>query len=312
MLEFPDRGLRRSVNRHNVSIDAMCDWLEASLLFSEFDEISASEIIDRLIADNFYDDQDFAWEIVGQLFEQSRLRLDSMGDARPFEFESRTVRRTRSWLETPEYSFCLILALPAIYRAFSTAERRSDYTVQGEMFERLTAESFQAQFDNWQIHHTGWSASNTNNIQGLVRRIAELLGEPIGSVERWTRPAANEAGLDLLIYQPFNDNRVGIPVYLMQCASGEGWEDKVHTPVLRIWAKIIDFAASPRKAFAMPFALIDSEFVRICNLVDGMLMDRPRILAAYGAQEAWVSNDLRSEIVDWLHPRVERLPIFQD
>ena len=36
------------------------------------------------------------------------------------------------------------------------------------------------------------------------------LGEMKGEIEPWENPGGNEAGLDLLFYRPFPDNRVGV------------------------------------------------------------------------------------------------------
>src|SRR5205823_3869050 len=102
-------------------------------------------------------------------------------------------------------------------------------------------------------------------------------------------------GLDLLCYRPYDDGRVGVPVFLVQCASGQDWESKLDTPKLKIWAKIVDFASTPKKAFAMPFTLEDWDFTRKCNDNDGMLMDRYRLLAAGRARPNWISSRLRAD-----------------
>ena len=98
-----------------------------------------------------------------------------------------------------------------------------------------------------------------------------------------------------LFYRPFPDNRVGVPVYLMQCASGENWVHKLHEPDLNVWTKIILFAATPSKAIAIPFVLLDKEFKQRCNRVNGMLLDRYRLLAAVNHNGKWVPNFLETE-----------------
>ena len=120
-----------------------------------------------------------------------------------------------------------------------------------------------------------------------------------GEIEPWENPGGNEAGLDLLFYRPF-PNRVGVPVYLMQV-------HKLHEPDLNVWTKIILFAATPSKAIAIPFALLDKEFKQRCNRVNGMLLDRYRLLAAVNHNGKWVPNFLETEIVDWITPRLQTL-----
>jgi hypothetical protein len=141
-----------------------------------------------------------------------------------------------------------------------------------------------------------------------VKEIANMLGEATGEVRRWTRDTAKEAGLDLLCFLPFPDRRVGVPVYLTQCASGGDWEGKLNTPNLNIWTKVIIFVSRPKKAFSMPFALDSENFIRHCNVVNGLLLDRHRLLAPGINKRDWVSDKLAGELVAWITPRVDQLP----
>ena len=97
----------------------------------------------------------------------------------------------------------------------------------------------------------------------------------------------------------------------MQCASGKHWIDKLHEPDLDVWTKIVLFAAKPRKAFAIPFALLEEEFMRRCNQVDGMLLDRYRLLGAGRYNTEWVPDCLKDEIIDWITPRLKTLPCYE-
>ena len=154
------------------------------------------------------------------------------------------------------------------------------------------------------MYHTGWSKTSHTKLNDIVDKISSLLGERKGDLKRWTSDDANEDGLDLLCYRPFSDNRVGIPIYLMQCASGHNWKSKLHTPCLSTWTKIIIFAATPRKAFSIPFAIEDKVFPRFCGLVDGMLLDRYRLLFPLGKKANWLSAKLKPRIIKWNRPRI--------
>jgi hypothetical protein len=142
----------------------------------------------------------------------------------------------------------------------------------------------------------------------VVTSVAGKLGEPVGDIKRWTKDSANEAGLDILCYRSFEDTRAGSPVFLLQCASGKHYEGKLHTPNLRIWGKIIQFTTDPKKAFSTPYALTDSEFTRVGNLVNGMLLERYRLLSARRHDMHWPSQELSDRILGWLAPRVAALP----
>lgn len=306
MLAIPTRGIYRSVNEHNVELDVFSDWIEGTVLFDE-QELSTVDIIDILCEDLIYDDQDFAYEIVQDAWSELRRRKSCMGVRSAFSITSSRIERVRDWRDAPGHSFCVLLALAKWYRGWAK-QFGSDYTEQGELFEKLTKESLERQFSGWYVHQTGWSRLHSKKLGEVIDKITDILGELKGNPEIWAEPEANEAGLDLLCYRPFVDNRVGIPVYLMQCASGGNWKNKLKIPNITDWRKYIQFATRPGKAFSIPFALLDGDFVRYCGQADGMLLDRCRILASAGCDDNWISGELKQRIVAWMLPRVSKLP----
>lgn len=307
MLALPSVGMHRSVETHNVNFTALCDWVEGSILFDEEEELSLSDVVDMLTENEIYAKQDFAWQIVNDARAEIERRLAWLGEGAPIEVASLRLRRNRAWQDVPAHSFCIILSFSKWYPKWARSFGQ-DYNEQGELFELLTKEAMEKLFPHWTIHRTGWSRTQANRLDDVVREVVDHLGEAVGSVEDWTEGNANEAGLDLLCYRPFTDGRVGVPVYLMQCGSGGNWDDKLHTPNLRIWTKIIQFAAEPKKAFAMPYALSDKEFRINSNLVNGLLLDRYRLLSTCCNEADWVSADLRDRLIAWLEPRIATLP----
>lgn len=308
MLALPERGLQRSVKRHNSDFALLCDWLEAIALFGGDGEVAGSDIIDLLRENEVYETQAFAWEIVNAVFAKVRERKRVLGAGYPL----RTTGGTRivadgPWTDHAPYAFCLLLSLskayPSWWRAFGT-----NYTVQGQLFEDLTAEAVALSFSGWSVHQTGWSASATKSLKSIVTEVAELLGEVTGDVVRWSAKKAKEAGLDLLCYRPFADGRVGLPVMLFQCASGGDWKDKLHAPEMAVWTRIVTFAVAPRKAFAMPFALDVDDFRYHTTLVEGLLLDRDRLLAPGHGAALWVTPELSQRLIDWITPRLDTLP----
>ena len=302
MLALPDKGVRRSVNEHNSKLDVFCDWIEGSILFSE-EELSETDIVDVLLEEQIYKDQSFASERVADVWAELKRRQILTGVGSSFSIEHRKIKRLRSWQDVPAHSFCAILSFVELYDGWAS-RFGSDYNEQGELFELLTQESLKCQFPGWQIYRTGWSRTTTVKLAQVVEDIQHKLGELPGSIGPWASKYANEVGLDLLCYRPFDDNRVGIPVYLMQCASGGDWKRKLHTPDLQIWTKVVQFAADPKKAFATPFAFLDDTFRQTCNTVDGMLLDRYRLLAPYRHIESWESRPLKDRIIAWAEPRI--------
>lgn len=306
MLALPPKGFSRSVSKHNVDIAICCDWIEASALFEG--EASGSDVVDILRENEIYATQEFAWALVNDVFLAIRERKRVLGDGYPLRVQAGTrVVADGAWQDAAPYAFCLTLSLSKAYPAWAQAFGQ-DFGPQGKLFEDLTAESVGATFAGWEVHQTGWSATEPNHIAAVVRNVAELIGEVTGEVWRWSAKRAKEAGLDLLCFKPFADNRAGFPVMLFQCASGKDWRTKLHQPEIRTWTKIVTFTVDPQKALAMPFALDRDEFRTHANIVNGLLLDRDRLLGPGQRNRDWVTDDLRDRLRAWLVPRIQALP----
>ncbi len=300
MLAIPQSGMSLSVSKHNSDLSIFCDWLEGSVVF-DTDEVSQSDAVDGLINGKIYRSQDYAKEQYAFALKELRRRAKYAGNALAWRLDGSTLRRTHRWDERPAHSFCLALALAAGYRDWARSFGKN-YTSQGALFERLVEESLHAL--GWDVLRTGWGGASHKKLHSV-----SWLGEPLGSSQEWTSESANEAGTDLVCFRPFSDRRPGVPLYLLQCASGVGWEDrKQHAPDLNIWFKLLDFTTDPRKGFALPFALDQDPFRIAARKTNGLLLDRIRILSAPGASAGWVSKSLAADIVKWLKPRISSLP----
>lgn len=307
MLTIPTRGISRSINTHNINLDVFCDWIEGSILFVD-DVLSSTDIVDALCEDNIYTSQDMAAEMVGNAWSELKRRASCVGTGVSFSITGmRMSRQHASWEDTPAHSFCVLLSLAKWHHDWAK-QFGKDFNEQGSIFEELTKLSLENLLSGWNIHLTGWARTRANKLGAVVDEVATQLGETKGKLERWTRPTANEAGLDILCYRPFPDKRGGIPVYLMQCASGGDWEGKLDTPSLNVWEKIIEFTAKPKKAFATPFAFLEDDFRINSNRVDGMLLDRYRLLSVASGEDVWVPRPLKDRIVAWATPRILSLP----
>ena len=147
------------------------------------------------------------------------------------------------WREVPVHSFLLLLTLAGRYDNWADV-MPVDYNLQGDLFEQLTQESLTTQMPGWIIHPTGWKKAGPVRLPELVADIAGRLGEIQGDIGAWTSSEAKDEGLDLLCYRPFADGRVGVPLLMLQCASGK-WDErgKLRTPDIDRWMKIVVFAS---------------------------------------------------------------------
>ena len=307
MLPIPDSGIYKSINEHNIDFGFLCDWIEGSILFAE-DEFSTIDIVQALIDGGIYVESDFAMRIVREIWQELERRLKCVAPRIPFSVSDLRVQRITSWQDAPAHSFCVLLSFAKCYKKWWNRVSDSDYNEQGELFELLTQESLKEQFSDWQVKRTGSSHTQSVKLHEVMRQVADWLDRPIkpDAGER-INSRAKDAGLDLLCYHRFPDKRAGFPIYFMQCASGQNWNDKVFTPDLDLWGDYIDFVVRPQKAFAIPYALSEADFREQCILVKGLLLDRYRLLAASRCRQHWESPMLTNRIVKWATPKINQL-----
>lgn len=310
MLQMPAKGFQRSINKHNVDLSIMADWVEASATFHD-ESITGAALVDILIENHIYAEQGFAWELIGDVFSLIKNRANVLGDGYPLQVNPGSrVTPKGNWNDFIPYNFCLTLSLCEYFPSWAKTFG-SNFQTQGQLFEDLTRESVESILEGWKVIPTGWTRTNANQLNRVVTNVANALGESTGHLSRWTRDKANDAGLDLVCYRPFKDGRVGFPAFLIQCASGADWPTKLKTPDLRIWTKIVQFAADPKRGFSTPFALAEGPYTIHCNSVDGLLLDRYRLLSPGEQRQAWISQSLDTALNAWINSRVGTLPTLQ-
>jgi hypothetical protein len=311
MLGLPDSGIRPYQKGHRTDLSIFCDWLEGSLLFTGFSRLSMSDIKDVLMDEHLYDQQDKASELLADVWREFDRRVSALGKSYPLQVENLRLSRLTTWRQSPAYSFCLLLSYAERYRKW--AKRFGpDFTEQGLLFEEITVEALKRELSGWNIHSTGWSRARAAGLRTIVEDVRARLGEEAGKPEKFPRySTAKDAGLDVVVSRPFSDNRIGFPLYLVQCASGVKWAAKRNQPNLNVWRTLIDFAVIPKKALAIPFALPERDFWFGCRAMDGMLIDRIRLLSGGRTQSNWVSDAVKRRIIAWMSPRVKRLPLYE-
>ncbi len=309
MLRVPSKGFSESVKAHNVNIDALTEWIEGSVVFSD-DTISQSDVVDILIEENIYRIQDFAQERVESAWLELARRHTILGRCCPYRLTKKTVVRTSNWRETPAYSFCLMLSLQCSFRATLQKHVKQNFGEQGPLFERLTSESLAKR--GWSTNWKGWSKEKSNSIRDKVERLETHLGEVMidDGPQRWTSGHAKDAGLDIVCHLPFADTWAGRPLYFIQCASGDDWKEKRSTPNISTWEKLIDLCTKPKRGLAMPFALMQDDFRKAANYDNlVLLLDRHRLASPTAAAKNWESATLQTDLNNWTDPRAAALPL---
>src|ERR1041385_8128712 len=118
MLQVPDVGLRQSIKEHNSDFDVLCDWIEASVLLVD-DTLSAIDVVDVLMEEQLYREQDFAHEIVEQAWSAIDRRQKWLNASRTIRVEGPRLIRELDMAQVPAHTFCLVVALRRCLKSWS-------------------------------------------------------------------------------------------------------------------------------------------------------------------------------------------------
>lgn len=312
MLALPEIGVGASSAKrvHPCDVVVICDWIEGSLLFGS-SPLSKSDICDVLEEQAIYQDQAIAMQFLDVVWLRMERRAQWLGDACSYEIQGRRVSRRGTWQEFLPNSYLLMLSFIEYYAILRPKTKKGDknvYIEQGKTFEIFCHEALRK--IGWDSLVTGWSSgAGAKKLPQVVDLIANTLSE--GAINKsmvGTYAASNEEGCDLVCHRPFPDKRGGRPVYLVQCASGVGWQKKCHTPDMELWAKFIAFSQRPQRAFCLPKALEDDAFLQSAHRINGMVVDRYRLLHESKKNATWMSGPLVADITKWVDSKRAQLP----
>lgn len=309
LLAVPGTGfVANSVKVHRSDVMIVADWVEATSLFFNR-SVSKMEVRDFLCDNDYYQDQTFAMLFVDMVWGEISTRSGWVKTYAVFKTDKQAVKPQLKWEDALGYAFCLMLTHLQRYSQKQHPKLyTTSYIAQGDLFERFSEESLARL--GWKTLRTGWASGiNNTGFQLIIDQVSKELNEDwINGPAAKVFKNAKEEGLDLVVHSPFADNRVGRAYFLMQCASGGDWEDKLHTPRIEVWNKLIVFTTDPRRGFCFPLALGEDEFRATCAKCTGLLMDRYRLLSSGTGLTANLSANLQADILKWLKPRVAALP----
>ena len=227
-----------------------------------------------------------------------------LGAASLYRMRDRKIESTGTWTRSPGYAFCLYLSLENFYRTSKRRKIKSEYSVQGRLFESLAYESLNSW--GWSAEKVGWSPRHAVRLRELLPGLAATLGEDGATDLDFHIPTcANDGGLDLVLHRSFPDGWGARPVLLLQCASGwSTWEGKLGTPHPNLWDKLVRFPWPPMTGIIIPFALTKKGLYQVSEVQAGVVIDRLRLLSALHRGSGGISRSLQRELSAWLRPRI--------
>ena len=308
MLKIPEVGFYQSAEVSNVNCNASADWIEASVLF-DGPELTRGDVVDLLLEEQICVDgnQDLAHQIAEEAWQELKRRQRWGGLPETVEVTNSRVVGLEGWEQDIVRAFFVLLAIQKIFPEW--AKERSAYVAQGNLFEKIVEGICPALLPGWKTYRAGWSQENTKAVPAIVAELRELIHTTgARDLERWIGPHDKDGGLDLVCYRDFGDEREGMPMYFLQCASGKNWRDKIRTPDSDLWFKWLNAAVRPSTGMVAPFVIDDWELRRAALKGQVVVFDRIRAIRAAREVEVEIEQELREEVIGWMTPRVNGLP----
>jgi hypothetical protein len=301
------------------------DWIEACTLFRDphltskataADVLRDEGIIGTRMDDFFESDTDSLEDVsfsdedlvgafldeVWQVIGQRRLLLKEL---HPFEITHGELRlATGPWERYPSYSTLLLADLWRLYNEDDTLAKNKFPA----LFEKLVEASKRGLLGGSTSRFgdppdEGWP----KGIDDRIRFLGELMSLETEILHGKTATTDNDRGLDVVSRLSLGDDGAASVVFLTQCATGKHWRSKTGEPSLAQWKDIFRWDATLVRSIAVPWSLCPKERVKTFRRFDeAVVLDRFRLLS--GNPDNYMSDILRSDLMEWCQARVGELP----
>lgn len=253
------------------SPEALADWLEASLLTSDFPvRVADAEITDVL--EEAGRDKDEGLE---QILQVTRQRAQLPANNYPVERAGQGFRLRGPWTDYLCYSFLLFVSLNQYYASLRYV--RGSAGIPAKLFEHVTARAIAAFIGGSRVIRIGAPREPPvpSSFPAAIDYLVDVINEPAGARDLEYQSSGDD-GLDLWGFKTFSDNRPGQLAVLAQCAIGTDWATKRSELDLSVWGRHVSWFSQPLKAFAVPFQIAAGSW-RETATRGGIVLDRLRI-----------------------------------
>jgi hypothetical protein len=294
----------------------LADWIECSALFGPRATVSRTDATDELVNSGVLQPRgsqtpdDAAEAIVEEVFVELKRRSLLMPNtgpfAYPFQLDPTILRRSQTnWTGSPEYAFLILASMSQLAPWLV----RPSYNELGHRFERVVRLSAEGLFGRPAIV----LETSHRGADHLKERMKAVLGHFDREVTPYLEAApkrVRDGGLDVVVrlWNHDADRRPGTAHFLVQCAAGQNWSEKISTPSLSRWRDWVSWRGPIYKALAVPFLFTDDRALHDASQEGDwtLILDRSRLL--YGIGQAGGSpSSLASDLLTWCRPMVAEL-----
>ncbi len=266
------------------------DWLEQQVVCSGNGQAHTGNIVGATLAEgdlvdaedwdeHDLSDQDEDRSGAGiRLAENTTVEIERRqtlcSDAYPFVFEKGLLR----WKDPEKWADPYLVCLLASDRDI---RRPGDNT--GRIFEHMTTLAVKSFLGGGAIRFGDPRDTMARPIKKALADLAQLTSSQYlggGSV----KDTDKDLGLDVVGWKDFSDSHNNQLQIYVQCATGEGWEQKKGDLNLEMWQSILYCGSRPVPALAIPH-VAEGDGSWITRLTGTLLLDRIRITACLAGQE---------------------------
>jgi hypothetical protein len=278
----------------NADPTVLTDWLEAACLFGRSGAVSRSEVQKKL-EEAEYDDEEGTTSNLWIEF-QRRLRLS--GAAQRFRLNEWQISRVQTWNRMLPYAFPLLVSVVPYY----VRQKQNQLLRTTKLFERFVVVA--AKFYAGEAVRFGHPRDDLpSRFDQALDRLVELTKEPRGG-QRGGGGFHKDEGVDVVAWRPFQDQRPGQAILLVQCATGRRWQEKTGEIVLDTWSQYVNWTVKPLRAIAIPFVL-GGDTWEYTTREAGIVLDRIRITGKILGHD--LPRGLRNEVEGWCRQRIAEL-----
>lgn len=247
----------------------MAEFIEAELYFSDDDYLSLTELRGVFASGRQPNDDEMRFALA-----EIERRESAWGSLYPYMADADGV----AVLRAPKCSlyFCLL-----VLSLQGTAVRDRKETPRSDaLFDAISREAFRAWYSADAINF-GWPPRDgrSASFPNAVADAARALG--VGIREEEIPTHLKDAGVDVIAWRPFRDERGGFQIILIQNTVQWSFRKKAYDVRPLRWFAWLRIGALPSVGFAVPFAIAPSDPWWL-DVTDGtqLVMDRGRLLEA--------------------------------
>jgi hypothetical protein len=248
--------------------NSLAEYIEIVFLVNPVEHLSQSEL-----RAYFPSGQGPASAEISLAFAEVERRASFIGKLYPYRIADSGVIRNESDL-TPVYDLMLLLSME------STPMRVArDYTESDPLFDAVVREAAAKTLGpEGRSLIFGWPPRDgrPSDFGQAVTWVGEQMGIPDGVLDRPSEE--KDAGVDVIAWRPFGDDRTGYPVYLFQNTIRADYASKAREVVPAMWHSWLRFGHLPGVGFGIPFVVPggDDRWEKVAFSAD-IVLDRLRI-----------------------------------